>query len=114
MQIFPSRTRVSIDIAIKDFGTEGDKEIWQKWSVEHPEIRLNAGDPMDDGTGPMIEEVRQLIIVCLRRRYDHLRHQSRSPWTTPEDMVGLSNLMSHLYGVARSLSPAQLEWPSIF
>lgn len=114
MQVFPVRTRASIDIAIADFGTQSDKEVWREWSVEHPEIRQIAADPMDDGAGPMVEEVRQLIISCLRRRYDHLRQQSRSPWTTPNDMVGLSNIMSHVYSVARSLSPAKLEWPSIF
>lgn len=114
MQIFSIRTRASIEISINDFGTDAEKEIWSKWSDEHPERRTRPDDLRDDGTGPLNTEIQQVIIRCLRQRYEHLHHQSRSPCTTADEMMTLFNLMSHLYAIVRLLDPIRMEWQAIY
>lgn len=112
MEIFTLRARAAIQIAIDDYGTDTEKDTWQRWAAANPQVRKEANDPVDDGTGPIAPELYDSIISSLRRRYEHLRRQGRSPCVTRDEMVDLSNKMSYLYSIARRLSPVLQEWPS--
>lgn len=114
MEVFSVTTRATIEIAVNDFGTDIDKTIYHEWASDNPQVRKHTEEPIDDGKGPMLSVVRETIIDCLRRRYDHLRLLSRSPTTTANDMAEISIIMSRLYGVARRLNPGRIEWPSSF
>lgn len=110
MQLFSSRSRSLIMIAIDTFGTQDDQRIWQDWSSRNPQTRKSSADPVDDGTGPMPIDLMRTIILCLHRRYDHLKEQIHSPLVTEDEVVDIDNSMSLIYSLARWLSPVNLDW----
>lgn len=111
MEIFTLRARAAIQIAVTEFGTEIEKETWDGWATANPQVREQASDPLDDEKGSIPRELRETILMCLRKRYEHLHQQGRSPYNTLDDFIEISNKMSHLYSIARRFNPILQEWP---
>ena len=112
MEGFSLITRATIEIAIKDFGTERDKAIWEGWSKEYPDTRTNPQQPDPHSKISIRVDVKETIIICLRRNYEYASQQTRSPLNTQDDIAYFTSKMSRLYAIGRRLSPTHLEWPT--
>lgn len=110
MKIFALRARAFIDISVREFGTDEQKAAWLAWSIAHPRVRNTHDDPDDDGTGPMSEMIRSLMIDTLHKRYDHLMKQTRSPLISRNEAVCLNNEASTGYAIACSISGSNPGW----
>lgn len=112
MDGFSLNAKAMIDVSIEDFGTDRDKAIWEAWLKEFPDTRTNPQLPDPNGNVLIRIDVRETIIICLRRNYEHTRLKMRSPLNTHDEMALFSSNMSRLYAIARRLSRLRLEWPS--
>lgn len=109
MRIFALRARAFIENAVKDFGTAEQQAVWTEWSSDHPQVRHSADDPEDDGSGPMPDTIRSLILDTLHKRFSYLMAQIRSPLIGPNEAASLSGDVGTVYAIALSISPT-LVW----
>jgi hypothetical protein len=93
MKIFTVRTQAFIEHSIDEFGSPEQKTLWREWAT--------ADDSEDS---PMTLAIVDVIVDTLHRRFDHLTIQLRSPITSHNEAVKLSNDMGILYAIARSLT----------
>jgi hypothetical protein len=112
METFSIVIRAVISIAIDDFGSEKDKILWDEWASKYPETKPVLVETIDYSNVPMEPDLRDAIILCLRRSFDHVHQQTRSPLNKMPDMSYFVSKMNRLYTIAAGLSPTRLEWPS--
>jgi hypothetical protein len=102
MLIFSAKARQVVDGAVAALSDPSQQSIWQGWAEQHPRVR-RPGDPIDDGSGPLPNDVTGVILVALERVVSDL-HQQRLRGEFPEDEVYvLDNDLSLVKSVERAV-----------
>jgi len=111
MLIFTVKAVRLIDSAIAQYGRDSHRELWRKWYGQHPGVRRGPKDPLDDGTGPMPEDVRGAVLETLTIMWG-ARLEELSKITSEDDRADLENDLAYIRSVKQSVeNPPQVAAP---
>lgn len=110
MRLFSMKSRAFINNSVLDWGSAAQIEVWQNWSNGNPQMRCGPDDPIDDGTGPMPSDLRDVIVDCLHKRFDFLIKTLHRPGIGEDEAADIGNDASLIYGIACSVLGSKLAW----
>jgi hypothetical protein len=108
MIIFSPGGRQLINAAVDQQSDPARKYAWDLWAAANPRVR-RAGDPWDDGRGPLPQEIVEIALSALGEMARRKRTE-REMAQSEDDIAILDNDLSRIKAVVRLLTegpPAQ-------
>ena len=98
------KERQLIDEAILRFCNDREREIWRAWKVEHPAVRHEPAQPVDDGTaGRFPASVSSVAIDALGRFERFLRTRIDSVEVSEDEASDLCNDVAEVRSAVETL-----------
>jgi hypothetical protein len=110
MILFTLRARAHIENAIVDWGTSEQKSHWLPWSLTHPGLRHGPDDPFDDGSGPFPDEIKEIMLGCLKRRHVYLVDRAKSPIANPDEVYEDRSRADYIKSIASTIYGEKINW----
>jgi hypothetical protein len=108
MLIFTVKAVRLIDRAFAQHGHDAQRELWRAWHSHHLRVRRGPDDPVDDGAGPMPENVRAAVLEMLATMWA-ARLKELNKITSEDDRADLENDLAYIRSVKQSIeSPPQV------
>ena len=101
MLILTAAARELIGRAFDGYGGQTEREIWYRWSAEHPDVRRGPNDPWDDGK-PFDHEFSEAALAVLRRLLTKTKARADMPMSE-DDLEDLDNELAYIRAVGRSV-----------
>jgi hypothetical protein len=100
MLLFTWKTRRLIDSAVRRWGNEGQKALWQAWASENPQLR-RPGGIIDDGGAPSSPEIMVVIRTALEQAETDKRSQLRRTDLSEDEIADIENDLSYIKALLR-------------
>jgi hypothetical protein len=107
MLMLTLKERHLIDDAVLRFGNDREREIWRQWKLDHPAVRYDPNQDVDDGTaGRFPAYVSQVAVDALGRLERALRVQIDSAAISEDEAADLCNDMAEVQSTVEILRAA--------
>jgi hypothetical protein len=110
MIILTHKARAFIGSAVETWGTDEQILIWGRWARDNPQVRRGPDDPFDDNKSPIVEDLKNTIMDCLRQRFDFLIAQSKSLVMDEDEIADASNDAGYIRSIAHGISGENPNW----
>lgn len=107
MLMLTLKERRLIDEAVLRFGNDRERHIWRMWQLEHPAVRHDPNQDVDDGTaGGFPASVSQIAVDVLAKLERSLRVQIDSAAISEDEAADLCNDMAEVHSTVEILRAA--------
>ena len=102
MLIFTVKAIRLLDGAFLRYGNDAQRALWRNWGSRHTAVRRSSDDPIDDGSGPMPDDVKRDVLEVLAAMY-FARMGEREKITSEDDLADLDNDLAYINSVKHSI-----------
>lgn len=110
MLIFSLKTRAFAELSVNDFGTDQQRMIFKEWAARNPQVRRGPEDPIDDGTGPPPDDLKEVLVDCTHKWFNFMKRRMLRPGITDDELSEIANDSGVLLVIAKSLLGEYPVW----